>query len=107
MNTDNGNNMKREAEEWKLHWMAKVHNISEMWQGSQYIHATQKESHTENTQMPPVGYILDTKEIMKASWSNYHADGVAAYTLSERSPLQWALLAMHLTQGRTQAANDS
>jgi hypothetical protein len=42
--TDNNMEMKREAEEKKLHSMAKVHNVLEMWQGSQTLRATQKES---------------------------------------------------------------
>jgi len=40
--------MKKEAEEWKLHRMAKVHNFLEMWQGSQNLCATQKESLAQN-----------------------------------------------------------
>jgi hypothetical protein len=42
--TDNDMEMKREAEEKKLHRMAKVHDFLEMWQGSQTLRATQKES---------------------------------------------------------------
>jgi len=34
-NTGNDSEMKKEAEERKLHRMAKVHNFLEMWQGSQ------------------------------------------------------------------------
>jgi len=47
-NTENDSEMKKEAEEWKLHTMAKVHNFLEMWQGSQNLRATQKESRTQN-----------------------------------------------------------
>jgi hypothetical protein len=43
--TDNDMEMKREAEAKKLHQMAKVHDFLEMWQGSQTLRATQKESH--------------------------------------------------------------
>jgi hypothetical protein len=47
--------------------MAKVHDLLEMWQGSQNLHATQQESRAENKQMTTVGYISDTEEIVKAS----------------------------------------
>jgi hypothetical protein len=33
--------MKKEAEEWKLHRMAQVHDFLEMWHGSQNICTTQ------------------------------------------------------------------
>jgi len=35
MNTENDSEMKKEAEERKLHRMAKVLNFLEIWQGSQ------------------------------------------------------------------------
>jgi len=41
LETDNDLELKREAEERKLHRMAKVHNVLEMWQGSQYLCTTQ------------------------------------------------------------------
>jgi len=66
--TNNHVEMKREVEEKKLHRMAMVHHILEIWQGSQNLRATQKESHAQNQQMTPVGYISDTEEIVKASW---------------------------------------
>jgi len=75
---DNDMKMKREAEEKKLHRMAKVHNLLTMWQGSQNLRATLTESHAQNTQMTAIGYISDTKEIVKAFWSNFQHDGVAA-----------------------------
>jgi len=81
--TDNDMEMKREAEEKQLHRMAKVHDILEMWQGSQTLRATQKESRAQNKQMTAVGYISDTEEIVTASWSNFHHDGAAAFKLSE------------------------
>jgi hypothetical protein len=31
--------------------------------------------------MTAVGYISDTEEIVKASWSNFHHDGAAAFKL--------------------------
>jgi len=39
-NTENNSEMKKEAEERKLHRMAKVHNCLEMWQGSQTLRVT-------------------------------------------------------------------
>jgi len=76
-----------------------------MWQGSQNLRATQKESRARNMQMTAVGYISDTKEIISASWSNFQHDGAAAFKLSERSPLAPALSAKDLPGGRTQVLN--
>jgi len=105
MNTENDSEMKKEAEERKLHRMAKVHNFLEMWQGSQNLRATQNESRAKNKQMTTVGYISDTQEIVKASWSLFQHDGAAAFKLSERSPLPPALSAKDLPGGRTQILN--
>ena len=55
--------------------------------------------------MTAVGYILDTEEIVKASWSLFQHDGPAAFELSERSPLTPALSAKDLPGGRTQILN--
>jgi hypothetical protein len=85
--------MKKEAEERTLHRMAKVHNFLEMWQGSQNLHATQKESRPQNKQMTAVGYILDTEEVVKAPWSLFQHYGASVFKLSERSPLPQALSA--------------
>jgi len=46
--------------------------------------------------MTAVGYILDTEEIVKASWSLFQHDGAATFKLSERSPLPPALSAKDL-----------
>jgi len=105
MNTENDSEMKKEAEERKLHRMAKVHNCLEMWQGSQNLRATQKESRAQNKQMTAVGYISDTEEIVKSSRSLFQHDGAAAFKLSERSPLPTALSAKDLPGGRTQIVN--
>jgi hypothetical protein len=105
MNTENDSEMKKEAEEKKLHRMAKVHDFLEMWQGSQNLRATQKESRAQNKQMTAVGYISDTEEIVKSSWSLFQHDGAAAFKLSERSPLPPALSAKDLPGGRTQILN--
>jgi hypothetical protein len=66
-----------------LHRMAKVHDFLEMWQGSQNQCATQKESRASNKQMAAIAYIVDTQEIVKASWSHFQHDGAAAFKLSE------------------------
>jgi len=102
---ENDPEMKNEAEERQLHRMAKVHNVLEMWQGSQNLHATQKESRAQNKQMTAVGYISDTDESVKASWSLFQHDGAAAFKLSERSPLPPASSAKDLPGGRTEILN--
>jgi len=104
--TDNDTKMKREVEEITLQRMAKVHNLLAMWQGSQNLHATQKELHTQNEQMTAVGYISDTEEIVKASWSNFHHDCAAAFKLSKKSPVPPTLSEKDLPGGRTQVLND-
>jgi len=104
-NTENDLEMKKEVEERKLHRMAKVHDFLEMWQGSQNLRATQKESRAQNKQMTAVGYISDMEEIAKASWSLFPHDGAAVFKLSERSPLPPALSAKDLLGGRTQILN--
>jgi hypothetical protein len=104
-NTENDSEIKKEAEERKLHRMAKVYDFLEMWQGSQNLHATQKEFRAQIEQMTTVGYISDTEEIMKASWSVFQHNGAAAFKLSERSPLPPALPAKDLPGGRTQILN--
>jgi len=48
------------------------------------------------------GYILDTEEIVKASWSLLQHDGAAAFQLSLRSPLPPALSVKDLLGGRSQ-----
>jgi len=78
-NTENDSEMKKEASERKLHRMAKVHDFLEMWQGSQILCATQKESRAQNKQMSAVGYISDTEQIVKASWSLFQHDRAAAF----------------------------
>jgi hypothetical protein len=68
-NTENSSEMKEAAEQSKLHRMANVHNFLEMWQGSQNLRATKKESRAQNKLMTAVEYISDTEEIVRASWS--------------------------------------
>jgi len=71
--------MKKDAGERKLHTITKLHNILEMWQGSQNLCATQKESRTQSKQMTAMGYISGMEEIVKALWSLFQHDGVAAF----------------------------
>jgi len=52
--------------------------------------------------MTAVRYILDTEEIVKATWSLFQHDGAAAFKLSERSRLPWDLSAKDLLGGHTQ-----
>jgi len=102
---ENDIELKREAEERKLHRMAKVYDFLEMWQGSQNLRATQRESRAQNKQMTAVGYISDTEEIVNASCRNFQHDGAAAFKLSERSPQPPALSAKDLLGGRTRILN--
>jgi hypothetical protein len=60
-----------------------VNNILERWPGSQNQSASQKDSRDQNQQMTTVGYISDKEEIVKASWSIFQHNGVAAFKLSE------------------------
>ena len=85
--------------------MAKVSNLLEIWQGSQNLQATQKESRAQNKQIIAVGYISDTEEIIITSWLNFHYDGVTAFKLSEKSPVPPALSAKDLPGGRTPVLN--
>jgi len=104
-NTDNDFEMKREVEQKKLHRIAKVHNVLDMLQGSQNLWATQKESCTQHKQMTYLGYISDTKEVVKVSWSNFQHDRVAAFELLEWSPVPPCLPAKDLSGGRTEVLN--
>jgi len=104
-NTENDSEVKEEAKERKLHRMAKVHDLLDMWQGSQNLRATQRETRAQNKQMRAIGYISDTEGIVKVSWSLFQHDGAAAFKLSERSPLPPALSAKDLPGGRTQILN--
>jgi len=85
--TENTSDMKKDVEKITMHRMAKVHDVLEMWQGSQKLRATQKEFRCQNKQMTTMGYISDTKEMVKVSRSLFQHHGVAAFILSERSPL--------------------
>jgi hypothetical protein len=90
---ENNTGLNIDADDRKLHRMAKVHNLLEMWQGSQTLCPTQKESHTQNKQITAVEYMSDTEEIVNAFQTNFQHDGAAAFKLSERLPLPPALSA--------------
>jgi len=55
--------------------------------------------------MTAVGYILDTEELVKASWSLFQHDGAAPFKLSEKSPVPPVLSAKDLPAGPTQLLN--
>jgi hypothetical protein len=55
--------------------------------------------------MTAMGYISDTEEIVKASWSVFQHDGAVAFKLSDRSPLPLPFSASNLPGGRTQILN--
>jgi len=76
-----------------------------MWQGSQNLHATQKESRAQNELLSAVGYISDTEEIIQAPWSLFQHDGAAAFKSSERSPLPLPLSANYCPGEWTQILN--
>jgi hypothetical protein len=105
INTEDDLEMKKGAEERTSHRLAKVHDILEMWQGSQNLAATQKISCAENKQMTAIGYISDTEMIITASWSLTDYDGAAAFILSDRSLLPPALSTKDIPGGGTQMFN--
>jgi len=102
---ENDSEMKNVVKEGTLHRMAKVHDVLEMWQGSQNLRATQKETRTHNKKMTAVGYISDTEYTVKASWTLFQHDGAAPFKLSERSPLPQPSSAKDLRGGWTQTLN--
>jgi len=83
MNTEINSEMKKEAEDRKLHRLAKVQDFLEMSLVSQNLDTTQKECRAKNEQMTAVRFISDTEEIVQASWSLIQHDGAAAFKLSE------------------------
>jgi hypothetical protein len=101
-NTANDSKMKNDAGDSNLHRVAKVHDCLEMWQGRKNLYATQKESCTQNKQMTAKGLILDTEEIVKASWSHFQQYGAGAFKLSESSRLPPALSSLDLPGCQTE-----
>jgi len=103
--TENDSEMQKEVDERNLHRIAKVHDILEMWQGSQNQLTAQKESRAHAKQITAVEYASDTEDFINSSWSLFHYDGAAALKLSKRSPLPPALSANDHPEGRTQMLN--
>jgi len=56
--------------------------------------------------MTAVGYISDMEGIISAPWSLFQHNGLAAFKLSERSPLPPLLSAKDLPGGQTQILDD-
>jgi hypothetical protein len=103
--SDNDSEIKKEADERKLHRMAKNHDFLEIWQGSENLRATQKASCAQNKQMTAMGYISDTEETVKASWLAFKHDGVGAFEMTEKSPLPPFLSQIDLPGGKTKVLN--
>jgi len=61
--------MNAEAQQQKIHRIAKAYNFLEMWQGIQKLYTTLKKSHSQNKQMTAGRYISDTTMIVKEYWS--------------------------------------
>jgi hypothetical protein len=76
-----------------------------MWQGSQNLRAIQKKSCPQIKRRTGIGYISYNEEIIKQSSSNLQYEGVAAFELSERSPLPPPMSAKNLPGGRTHVWN--
>jgi hypothetical protein len=106
VNTEHNSETMQQAEERKLHRIDKVHDLVEIWHGSNCLCIPQMESRAKNKQMTAVGYISDTEEIGKVSWSVFQHDGAAAFKLSQRSPLPPLCFAKDLPGGRSQIIND-
>jgi hypothetical protein len=68
-----------EAEQTKLHRIAKVHNLLKMWQSSHNLRAARKESRTLNHQMTAVRYISDTKDTVRACWAIFQKHRAATF----------------------------
>ena len=102
--TPNDLERKKEPDERKMDRMAQVYDFLEMCQGSQNLHAAQKECRAQNKQMTTIECISDMEEIVEVSWSVSKHDGAAAFQLSERSPLPPAMSANDLPGGRTQVS---
>lgn len=82
---ENNTEIKKEAEQKKLHRLAKVHDFLELWRGSQELRVTQKASRAQNAAMTAMGYISDTEETQEKSWSTFAHDGVVAFKSNEKA----------------------
>jgi hypothetical protein len=83
INTEHHLEIMKEVEERKLHRMAKVNDLLDMWQRSQNLHATLKKSHIQNKLMASLGSIYDTEMLVNALWLPFQQAGAAAIELSE------------------------
>ena len=100
-NTDNELDMKKGAVNRTMYRMGKVYDRLEMWQWSQNLSTTKKESRTPTKQMTHGGYISNTEEMLKASSSPFQQDCAAAFKLWERSPFRPPVSAKDLPGGLT------
>jgi len=100
-NTESKNDweLNEEVGKRQLHRMAMNHNFLEIWQCSQTLRATRKESHTQNKQLTAVACISDNEEMLNAFQSNFQHNNVAAFKLSQRPPLGPAFSAKDLPGG--------
>jgi hypothetical protein len=64
-----------------------------------------EKSRPQNKHLTAGRYISDNEQIIKASLSNFQHDGVAAYKVSEQSPMRPALSAKNLPGGQTEVLN--
>jgi hypothetical protein len=102
---ENNSEIKKAAEETKLHRMASTHDFLEMWQGSEKLRATQKAAKAQNKQMTAMGYISDSEEVESSSWASFAHDGLAAFKSNEKTPLPKSLPLTELQNGKTQVLN--
>jgi hypothetical protein len=85
--SDNDAEIKKEAEQRKLHRMAKVHDFLKMWQGSENLCSTRKAMRAQNPQITAVQYISDMEVTVKSCWSAFQHDGAAAFQSTKKLPL--------------------
>jgi hypothetical protein len=96
MESETINQFLRDAVEKSFHQMAMVHNVMEIWQGSQNQHATWKISHTQNQQITAKGRISDSEGNIKPFWSFIQRDRAATFKMLKRSPLPPAVCPTNL-----------
>jgi hypothetical protein len=82
--------------------MAMVDDFLEMRQGNQNLHAILKESHAQNKQMTAITNISHKEKIFKVSWSLFQHDGMAAFELSDWSPLPPAVSTKYVPGNQTE-----
>jgi hypothetical protein len=82
-NTEQATHIKNEAEDRNSHRIAMRHDFLEVWQGSQILCLTQKESRAEIKQMTTIGFISDMEDTVNAFFPLFQPGGMAAFTLTE------------------------